>query len=258
MNAKHNVVKSSKINNIVYDITNKEDVIQNCIYHNHQWNNDIYKYIVSIIQRYDMKHFLNVGCHIGTIALPVSKYIQKVSCIEAYPKTYEHLIRNIEINNLKNIDTYNFAVGNNEEDIYFMGEDEICLVEKCNRLKNNSGGMHVFTQNDIDENTRSANLTDKKIKNKMHKLDNTDIDDFDIMLVDIEGCEYDFLLGAKEKILKNKPLIIIEIWDDKKRKLENMKQTKNDVIDFILNMNYKYIGTNGQDYLFHHSTHTYV
>ena len=39
-------------------------------------------------------------------------------------------------------------------------------------------------------------------------------------------CEYDFLLGSKEKIMKNKPIIIIEIWNDNKRKMENMKETK--------------------------------
>jgi len=110
--------------------------------------------------------------------------------------------------------------------------------------------MHVFTQKDIDDNIRSSILTDKKIKNKMNKLDNIDIDNFDIMLVDIEGCEYDFLLGAKEKIMKNKPIIIIEIWNDNKRKSENMKESRQDVIDLILNMGYELKGTNGEDFLF--------
>lgn len=69
-----------------------------------------------------------------------------------------------------------------------MSMDKICPIENINRTKNNTGGMHVFTENDIKNNVRS-NLTDKKIKNKMTKLDN-----FDIMLVDIEGSEYNFLL----------------------------------------------------------------
>jgi hypothetical protein len=75
------------------------------------------------------------------------------------------------------------------------------------------------------------------------------------MLVDIEGSEYDFLLGAKQKILKNNPIIIIEIWDDNKRKRENMKETKQDVIDLILSMDYQLVGCNGEDFLFHHSKH---
>ena len=243
---------SNQINGIKYLIHNQNDTIEKYLLNDKQWNDGIYNFIIENIQKDNLKHFLNVGSHIGTIALPVSKHIEKVSCIEAYPKTYNHLQENIKLNDLTNINTYNFAVGNSIEDIYFMGEDEICPIEKKNRLKNNSGGNHIFTQKDIDENIRSSCLTDKKIKYKMNKLDNAEIDNFDIMLVDIEGSEYNFLLGSKEKIMKNKPIIIIEIWDDRKRKNENMKETRQDVIDLILNMGYELKNTNGQDFLFYH------
>lgn len=241
---------SNEINGIKYLIKNKSDYIQNYLLRDKQWNEGVYNFIIEYIEKNNLKHFLNIGCHIGTIALPVSKHIQKVSCIEAYEPTYKHLQENITLNNITNITAYNFAVGDSEEDIYFMSENKICPIENKNRLKNNSGGMHIFTQSDIDNNIRSACLTDKKIKNKMMKLDNVEVDDFDIMLVDIEGCEYNFLLGAKEKIMKNKPIIIIEIWDDNKRKLENMKETREDVINLILSMNYNLVGSNGEDFLF--------
>ena len=241
---------SDEINGIKYLITNQNDCIQRFLLNKQQWNSSVFEYISEMIKLNNLKHFLNVGSHIGTIALPVSKKIDKVSCIEAYPETYNHLNENIKFNNLTNVKSYNFAVGNSEEDIYFMSCDQICPIEKKDRLKNNSGGMHIFTQNDIDENRRSSCLTDKKIKNKMCRLDNVEIDNFDIMLVDIEGCEYDFLLGSKEKIMKNKPIIIIEIWNDNKRKMENMKQTRDDVINLILNMGYTLQGSNGEDFLF--------
>lgn len=241
---------SNEINGIKYLIENKNDFIQNYLLRGKQWNEGIFNFIIESIEKKNLKHFLNVGCHIGTIALPVSKHIEKVSCIEAFEPTYNHLNQNIRINEIKNISTYNFAVGNSEEEIYFMCENKICPIEKKDRLKNNSGGMHIFTQNDIDENIRSSCLSDKKIKNKMYKLDNVEIDDFDIMLVDIEGCEYNFLVGAKEKIMKNKPIIIIEIWNDDKRKNENMKESRQDVIDLILSMNYQLFGSNGEDFLF--------
>lgn len=247
---------SNEINGIKYVIHNSDDYIQKYLLTDRQWNEGIYKFIIESIKKHNLNHFLNIGCHIGTIALPVSKHINKVSCIEAYPKTYNHLQENIKLNNLTNITSYNFAVGNSNEDIYFMGEDQICPVEKINRLKNNSGGQHVFTQADIDKKIRSSCLTDKKIKNKMNKLDDTDIDHFDIMLVDIEGCEYNFLLGAKQKIIKNKPIIIIEIWDDNKRRKENMNESREDVIELILSMGYELKGISADDFLFVHSIHT--
>ena len=241
---------SNEINGIKYVIKNPQDTIESHLLNNKQWNPEIYNFIIDYIEQFNLKHMLNVGCHIGTIALPVSKHIQKVSCIEAYPKTYNHLKENIKLNNIENINSYNIALGNKEQRIYFMGENEICPIENKNRLKNNSGGLHVFSQKDIDENIRSACLSDKKITNRMKRLDDIEIDNFDIMLIDIEGGEFDFLLGAKEKIMKYHPIIIIEIWNDEKRKQENMKETRLDVIDFILSMDYQLTGSNGEDFLF--------
>ncbi len=70
------------------------------------------------------------------------------------------------------------------------------------------------------------------------------------MLVDIEGFEYDFLFGAKNKIKKNKPIIIIEIWGDTKRKHENMKETQEEVINYIKSLNYTLIKNIGDDFIF--------
>ena len=131
-----------------------------------------------------------------------------------------------------------------------MSENKICPIEFTNRVINNSGGMHVFTINDIENNVRSGNLSDKKIQNKMNKLDNLKIDYFDIMLVDIEGYEYEFLLGGKEKITKYKPIIIIEIWNDNKRKTENMHISQMDIIKYIESLEYKLINQIGDDFVF--------
>ena len=144
----------------------------------------------------------------------------------------------------------NIAVGNSEEDVYFMSDEIICPVEHINRVKNNSGGMHVFTENDIKNNTRSAWLTDRQIKNKVNKLDNLKIGHFDIMLVDIEGFEYPFLLGAQTEIKKNMPIIIIEIWNNYKRKRENMIETQEDVINYITSLNYMLVKQIGDDFIF--------
>lgn len=238
------------VSGIKYHIYNENDGIQNVLLNGYQWNEEIINIIKSYILEKKLSHFLNVGSHIGSVCLPISLCINKVTAIEAYPDTYNHLCKNIEINNLSNIDTFNIAVGNSEEDIYFMSETKICPVENKNRIVNNTGGMHVFTENDIKNNIRSGNLSDKKIKHKINKLDNLKIDNFDIMLVDIEGCEYDFLLGAENKIKKNKPIIIIEIWDNAKRKKENMIDTQEEVIDYIHSLNYRLIKNIADDFIF--------
>ena len=243
-------VISSIISGIRYIIYNKNDCIQNTLLNGSQWNNDIITIIKQYILEKHLCHFLNIGAHIGTVCLPISLNINKVTAIEAFPPTYKHLCQNIQINKITNIEAINIALGNSTEDVYFMSFEKKCSIENKNRIINNTGGMHVFTENDIINNIRSANLTDKKIKNKVDKLDNLEIDNFDIMLVDIEGFEYDFLLGAEEKIRKNKPVIIIEIWDNNKRQRENMKQKQEDVINYIRTLGYKLVKHIGEDFIF--------
>lgn len=241
---------SPLINGIRYNITNKDDYIQSVLLRGKQWNSDIIDIIKQYISSKKLSHFLNIGCHIGTVSLPISLYINKVTSVEAYPETYKYLQENIALNNITNVSTYNLALGNSSDTIYFMGMDNICELENINRVKNNTGGMHIFTKKDIDEKRRSSNTSDKKITNKIDKLDNLNIDNFDIMLVDIEGSEYNFLLGATEKIKKNKPIIIIEIWDNNKMKRENMDMTQEKTINYIISLNYKLVKQFNDDFIF--------
>jgi hypothetical protein len=44
----------------------------------------------------------------------------------------------------------------------------------------------------------------------MITVDSLGLDDIDLMQLDLEGYEYDALVGAKETIERNKPVIIVE------------------------------------------------
>tara|TARA_B100001029_G_scaffold116777_1_gene96798 strand:+ start:676 stop:1422 length:747 start_codon:yes stop_codon:yes gene_type:complete len=231
------------VNEIKYLIKNKNDLIQKVLLQNKQWNNYVTLLICQFIKKFNLKHFLNLGCHIGTVALPVSKYINKVTAIEAFPPTYHHLLENIKINNIKNIENLNIALGDKKEKIYFLD---------CNnpRIKNNTGGMHVITENDIANDRLSSNIHNKNYFNTMQKLDDLEIPSFDIMLVDIEGKEYEMFKGGKKKILENSPIIIVEIWNNKKRDLEKLSSSNEDVVNYILKLGYKLLKQIGDNYIF--------
>ena len=233
----------SEINGIKYLIKNKDDLIQKTLVKGVQWNNDVILLIARIQKKYDLKHCLNIGCHIGTLALPLSKYIQKVTAVEAYPPTFKHLNENIKLNNITNIESINLAIGNKNQEIYFL--DEI-----NDRIKNNTGGMHVITNEDIENKRLSSEIHSKKILNNMKRLDDTNINEFDLLIVDIEGKEYEMLLGGKEKILEYKPVILIEIWENKKRQQENMTTSSEEIIEHIKNLKYKLVSRFGDNYIF--------
>ena len=238
-----NLKQTVKINEIKYIIKNEDDLIQKSLLNNIQWNNNILFLIGSLIKKFNLKHFLNIGCHIGTVALPISKYVEKVTAIEAYPLTFEHLNENIKINNIKNIQVFNLAIGDENKKIYFLDDENI-------RIKNNTGGMHVITDDDILKKRLSSNIHSKKYSNEMKKLDDLNISNFDILLADVEGKEYELLKGGKNKITKYKPIIIVEIWNNNKRNLESMQTTNDEIINYIINLGYKLIKQIGDNYIF--------
>jgi FkbM family methyltransferase len=232
----------AKIGQISYIIKNPNDIIQKTLANNLQWNNEIVEIIKKFIKKYNLKHFLNIGAHIGTVSLPISKNIKKVTSIEAYNPTYNHLIENINLNQITNIIPFNIAIGDKRETVNFL---------KTDRIVNNMGGMHVITEVDKLYNLRSAESVDNTISCEMFSLDEVDeINNFDIMLVDIEGMDARFLQGAKNKILKNKPIIIIEIWDNNKRKFENMLISRENVIKYIINLGYTLYKNIDDDFIF--------
>ena len=235
--------RTVKVNEIKYIIKNENDLIQKSLANNVQWNNSILLIIGQFIKKFNLKHFLNIGCHIGTVALPLSKYIEKVTAIEAYPLTFQHLEEHIKINNLKNIEVFNLAIGDENKKIYFLDDENI-------RIKNNTGGMHVITDGDILNKRLSSNIHSKKYSNEMRKLDDLNISNFDILLADVEGKEYELLRGGKNKITNYKPIIIVEIWNNNKRNLESMQTTSNEIINYVVNLGYKLIKQLGDNYIF--------
>ena len=233
----------SEIDGIKYLIKNKNDLIQKTLSNGVQWNKDVILLIGRIQKKYNLQHCLNIGCHIGTLSIPLSKSFKKITAIEAYPPTFEHLNENLKLNLIQNIETFNFAVGNKNEEIYFLDNNN-------ERIKNNTGGMHVITNDDIKNKRLSSEIHSKKIFNQMKKLDNTNIEKFDILIADVEGKEYEMLLGGNDKILKYKPIILIEIWGNKKRQLENMNTSCEEIINHILNLKYKIVSRFDDNYVF--------
>jgi hypothetical protein len=51
-------------------------------------------------------------------------------------------------------------------------------------------------------------------------------------------------------LMKNKPIIITEIWDDDKRKSENMFSSRQDIINIITSLGYTLYKNIEDDYVF--------
>lgn len=144
----------------------------------------------------DGETFFDVGANIGwySINIATSRRLSKVISFEPIPKTYRQLINNINLNQIKNIETYNFG------------------------LSDNNGEFPFYYYPEGSGNASSENLTgraDVEIINcKLKTLDDFIFEtnyNIDFIKCDVEGAELKVFLGGKKTILRDLPIIFSEI-----------------------------------------------
>lgn len=129
--------------------------------------------------------FIDVGANIGTYTLIASDLAGKVISFEPHPKTYDNLVKNINVNKFLNVILYNLAVSECEGFVNFSDFSEGAL----NRV-DETGSLVVEC------------VTLDKIFKK-HDLDKC------LLKVDVEGYEFPVFKGFT-KNLKNVLAIFVE------------------------------------------------
>ncbi len=140
-------------------------------------------------------HCLILGGHIGSLVIPLSKLCEKLIVFEANPYSFELLNKNLLLNEIYNVKTYNKAANHKNKSLKFLVS------------KDNSGGSKRFPlikasgyfydnpeQIDVD-----GIILDSFLKSKA----------FDLIFVDIEGSEY-FAFQGMQKIFKKSKVLITE------------------------------------------------
>ncbi len=135
-----------------------------------------------------------LGTHIGAIFIPLAKKVKWTVGYEANPDTFKFLNKNVILNQLDNVETFNLAVGDRQGTVKF----------RLNTV--NSGGSKLTPKKDV-----YAYRYDhpKEIEVPMVILDEHAALNFDIILMDIEGSEFLALKGMHDH-LKNCRYLIIE------------------------------------------------
>jgi FkbM family methyltransferase len=137
---------------------------------------------------------LVVGTHIGTLAIPLASRCRSVSAIEANPDTFTLLEGNVAINRVENVEAFNLAASNTRRKLKFL----------VNR--SNSGGSKIAPK------TRQYQYyydKPKEITVQGIPLDEQFPDRrFDLIVMDIEGSEYDALRGMQQLLSRVQTLVV--------------------------------------------------
>jgi FkbM family methyltransferase len=141
--------------------------------------------------------FLDIGANIGYFSLlAATNYSSaKIISFEPVKHLFQKMNHNISINNIKNIETVNAAVGeiNEEKELFLSSPDNL--------------GMSSFHQ--------PGNYSRKKERVKVVAIDDwfktSGLTKIDLIKLDIEGGELAALKGMKEVLQNFRPIVIVEI-----------------------------------------------
>jgi len=139
--------------------------------------------------------FIDCGCSFGSYSVPIAKLNStdsKVIAIDASSVAIRRLKENVFLNDINNIEIYNLAIG--KEEGYANFNEDLNLLP-------NSGSFR------FDSSGKKLRITTLDII-----LEQQPLDSFEVIFVkmDLEGYEFDGLLGFKKNIVKYKPIILFE------------------------------------------------
>jgi FkbM family methyltransferase len=165
--------------------------------------------------------FFDIGANVGVYSLNFSKKAKKVYSFEATEKTYNHLLETISMNKIKNIH-HNFNAVHSESGI----DIEIWQGERVLGSDNdgNNGMFNTDGKGSVMVNTVKSVAIDDFVRDN-------NIEQIDIMKIDIEGNELNALKGAKESILRFRPIILCEINPEMN---EKAGYTSKELLDFFV------------------------
>ena len=171
---------------------------------------------------------LDIGANIGLYSCAYAQYFQdlniKVFAIEAVRNNFNLLKSNIDLNNFKNIQADNIALGKEEGELVFNLPSE------------------NFVGNAVSENIvgDSGELT-HQTKVKMIDLDSyakeNNITKCDFIKMDVEGAEYFIMEGGRNFIKELRPVIQAEFnlyW------MNQVGITFQDYVNYFSNLNYAF------------------
>ena len=197
-NDKYNIctVKDHK-----YVINPLDSIVSRPLKIGNYWESFLHKYF----KQYSNKNLncLDIGANIGTHTVILSSLFKNVYAFEPQKDIFDLLKLNIEVNNCTNVTPYNFGLGEKEKTA------ELGFIDK--NKSNNFGGVGIIDKNKLKEGEQKGESINIKT------LDSLNITDLGFIKIDVEGYEYNALLGGKQTIKKYRPTIVFEQHDSKSK-----------------------------------------
>jgi FkbM family methyltransferase len=196
------------------------DYIKNLLRSGQAWETHLSPYIFKHCRPGSV--VIDIGAHIGTHSVQMSRAVGqkgKVIAIEPQPKSFRELIVNMTLNQADNIEYFWGAAGADHSRI----ELSPLNIHNEGGAGLGSGGTQQFVE--------------------VIPLDSLNLQNVSLIKIDVEGMEIEVLKGARETILREHPILLIEIMGGVRPELasEEMKQEIRSRIQFVEELGYEMI-----------------
>lgn len=170
---------------------------------------------------------IDIGAHIGTHTLTLSRCagkLGKVYAFEPQMKIYREFVMNLKLNGCNNVIAYRAAVGNSTG-----------VVEMMKAATGNEGGTGFGKGGDFV---------------RIFPIDQLALEDnISFIKLDVENTEYQVLLGARNTIAKNRPVILLEIMGNYECLPRKSPEWVTKTIQLLNEMGYTVNHLGGDDYI---------
>lgn len=167
----------------------------------------------------DGETYVDVGANIGQHSLFASRVVGdsgKVIAFEPVPKIYKQFKESVALNDFKNIQIHNLACGEAKKEMF------IYMTES------NMGGSSLVFGSDEREKEKINVVTADSIL--------ADESQIDFIKIDVEGYEYEAMLGLIETLKKHHPKIMLEYSYDGYKEVNIGNDKK--ILDLLFSLDY--------------------
>jgi FkbM family methyltransferase len=164
---------------------------------------------------------IDVGAHVGTWAVDLQEFFEKVYAFEPVPVHRECLERNVDTDI---VEILPYALGDYD--------GNVCLSYAKD---GNSGTSSITEGGDYEAEIRT--------------LDSFGYKDVDYIKIDVEGFELQFLKGAAETIKENRPTINIEV----KNTCERFGYKQEDILTYLTELGMIPVGRTVDDWVWRYA-----
>jgi FkbM family methyltransferase len=162
----------------------------------------------------------DIGAHIGLVTLPMSQVVAgEVYAFEPATANRNHLQHHLRYNKITNVKVQSFLVGIDTHSKVEFFEQPQATGMNSRVLKKNH---HLYEKVERDQ----VSLDDFCLRENITP---------DVIKIDVEGAEYDVLVGAEQTLKNNAPVIYLSIHP---KELSLMGQSVDKVINYLSGLNY--------------------